>query len=110
MCACAACRWVLSAAQTEFVTAFRLAFPGEDAEATWTQIDKDKDGTLTLEELAEYYGFNMENDTAVEMDDEQILNALRVLTLRGERGTEGGRHTRLPPCCTRAHTGERRCT
>jgi len=71
--------------QTEFVTAFRLAFPGEDAEATWTQIDKDKDGTLTLEELAEYYGFNMENDTAVEMDDEQILNALRLASAAAEK-------------------------
>jgi len=71
--------------KNEFLDAYRRAFPEDDAEKTWLAIDVDGDGTLTLQELANFYGFNIENDTAVEMDDEAILRALQLASAAAEK-------------------------
>ena len=46
----------------------------------WNSIDTDKSGTLSLEELAAHYGFDLNHKEAASdnMSDEQILEALQV--------------------------------
>jgi len=44
----------------------------------WAKMDVDGDGALTVEELANYYGFDLSNNQANDMSDEQILEALAL--------------------------------
>ena len=65
----------------EYFLAYKKMFPDltdEQMEAQWSKIDADGDGTLTVLELAQYYGFNLDSETTAEMSDEQILEALQV--------------------------------
>jgi len=66
----------------EFKAAYRLVYAGEEKdydaayEIIWGKIDKDGDGNLTVDELAEFYGFR--DGTVGEMTDDQILQALAL--------------------------------
>ena len=47
-------------------------------EALWKKIDADGDGSLTANELAKHFGFDMASGSSLEMSDEQILQALML--------------------------------
>merc|ERR1740130_239658 len=55
-----------------------------DYDKVWKEIDKDCSGTLSLPELASYYGFNLSpsakrsGDQMANMSDEQIMEALQL--------------------------------
>jgi len=49
----------------------------EDYDKVWKKMDADGDGNLTVSELASYYGFDFDSDKN-EMDDDQILEALKI--------------------------------
>ena len=53
-----------------------------DFEVAWKAIDLNKDGFLTLNELAAHYGYNLSPSAKrpgdADMSDEQILEALQV--------------------------------
>ena len=69
----------------EFMVPWMKLFPKlhrADYDRVWLEIDKDGSGTLSLPELAEYYGFNLspsakrKGDQTANMTDEQIMEAL----------------------------------
>jgi Ca2+-binding EF-hand superfamily protein len=71
----------------EFMVPWMKLFPKlhrADYEKVWKEIDKDESGTLSLPELAAYYGFNLSpsakraGDQTANMTDEQILEALQL--------------------------------
>lgn len=65
----------------EYEDVYRSMFPQVSHErfgAVWSAMDKDNDGNLTVQELAEYYGFNLATGAANEMTDEQILETLQM--------------------------------
>jgi len=65
----------------EYEVVFRAMFPQvshERYEAIWTRMDRDGDGNLTVHELADYYGFDLDRGVANEMTDEQILETLSM--------------------------------
>lgn len=47
----------------------------------WKAIDIDGDGSLTVEELARHFGYSWDGESACEMTDEQILEALQMHAL-----------------------------
>jgi len=51
----------------------------------WKNIDTDRNGQLSLEELCKHYGYNITDLTDEEMDDDKILELLMVRA-------EGARH------------------
>lgn len=53
----------------------------------WTAIDRDKNGELSLDELASYYGYSLDDLAEEEMSDETILELLevRAMVARSER-------------------------
>lgn len=64
----------------------------EEKEKIWHQMDADNSGDLTVQELAQFFGFNWEGEAATEMTDEQILEALQVRSDRRSRAD----HRNLP--------------
>ena len=71
----------------EFMIPWMKLFPKltrADFEKVWKDIDKDCSGTLSLPELAAYYGFNLSpsakraGDQTKDMTDEQIMEALQM--------------------------------
>lgn len=73
----------------EFKVPWMKLFPkltDAEFEVAWKKIDKDGDGNLSMNELAEYYGFNLSPSGqrggsrrgSEEMSDEQILEALQL--------------------------------
>ena len=79
--------------EDEFMVVYMKLHPESlpsEYKALWTKIDQNQDGTLQPEELAAYFGFDfgqiakdMEDEIAAEkameeMDDDAILNALRM--------------------------------
>ena len=69
----------------EYEAVYRKMFPNitdEEFAKVWNKIDDDGNGTLSMQELAAYYGFNLEAETSAEMTDEQILEALQVRARR----------------------------
>jgi hypothetical protein len=79
-------------AQHEFIAAYSKVYKGLTAneyEAVWTGIDRDKNGELSLDELAAYYGYNMADLDEEEMSDDKILELLEVRG-NGSRDRAGG--------------------
>lgn len=79
----------------------------EDFTKLWDKLDADGDGDLTVQELAAHYGFAWDNDSgAVEMTDDQILEALRLnaLLMGGEPKTEAPAEPVAPAKVTRDPT------
>jgi len=71
----------------EFMVPWMKLFPKlhrADYDKVWKEIDKDCSGTLSLPELASYYGFNLSpsakrsGDQTANMSDEQIMEALQL--------------------------------
>ena len=73
----------------EFKVPWMKLFPkltDAEFEVAWKKIDKDGDGNLSMNELAEHYGFNLSPSGqrggsrrgSEEMSDEQILEALQM--------------------------------
>ena len=71
----------------EFMVPWMKLFPKlhrADYDKVWKEIDKDCSGTLSLPELASYYGFNLSpsakraGDQTANMTDEQIMEALQL--------------------------------
>ena len=71
----------------EFMIPWMKLFPKltrADFDRVWKDIDKDCSGTLSLPELAAYYGFNLSpsakraGDQTKDMTDEQIMEALQM--------------------------------
>jgi hypothetical protein len=71
----------------EFMVPWMKLFPKlhrADFDKVWKEIDKDCSGTLSLPELASYYGFNLSpsakrsGDQTANMTDEQIMEALQL--------------------------------
>lgn len=63
----------------------------EDYLKVWQRIDADGDGNLTVKELASFYGFSWDDSgdgTAMEMTDEQILEALQMHAAMAEAKAE----------------------
>lgn len=50
----------------------------KEVDTAWNKMDGDGDGSLTVSELAKFYGFSLEEDKTNEMTDDQILEALQV--------------------------------
>lgn len=70
--------------QEEFCTVYCQTFglDLDDSKDTWKKMDKDGDGNLTVDELAEFYGFKTGEgeETAVDMTDDQITEALKLMS------------------------------
>lgn len=49
-----------------------------DFQAHWRTIDRDGSGDLTVDELARFYGYAWDGESASEMSDDQILEALQL--------------------------------
>ena len=71
----------------EFMVPWMKLFPKltrADFDKVWKGIDRDESGTLSLPELASYYGFNLSpsakraGDQTKDMTDEQIMEALQM--------------------------------
>ena len=71
----------------EFMVPWMKLFPKltrADFDKVWKGIDRDESGTLSLPELASYYGFNLSpsakraGDQTANMSDEQIMEALQM--------------------------------
>ena len=67
--------------KSEYKAVFEKMFPDkteDEFEAQWNKMDIDGDGNLSVVELAKHYGFNLEAESAANMSDEQILEALQM--------------------------------
>ena len=65
----------------EYHAVYMTMFPDateDDFTKVWNTIDDDGNGELSIAELAMFYGFNLDDESAAEMTDEQILEALRM--------------------------------
>lgn len=56
----------------------RLEDKGGHFDKCWEQLDTDGDGNFTVNDLASFYGFMLEDNTAVGMTDDQIFEALQM--------------------------------
>lgn len=55
----------------------------------WAAIDRDKNGELSLDELAAYYGYSLDDLAEEEMSDETILELLEVRAMAARNEREG---------------------
>ena len=69
----------------EFLAPYLRIFPStteKQYEAVWAAVDSDRSGDVTIDELADFYGFRIGDDGELEetpeMTDEQILQALAM--------------------------------
>ena len=71
----------LARAQAEFKIAYKVIEPDitdPEFDKIWAKIDADGDGNLTVNELATFFGYNLEDSSTNEMTDEQILQVLMM--------------------------------
>lgn len=54
------------------------AIDGDGFQQLWGELDEDGNDDLSVEELAKFYGYNLEAGVATEMTDENILEALAL--------------------------------
>ena len=77
--------------QDEYKVVYMSLFPKttlEEFNAIWMKMDADGDGNLTVQELAKFYGFDLEGSSSTEMTDEQILQALQLQAALVEQNAE----------------------
>jgi len=75
----------------EFIAAYSTVYTGYTAkeyQAVWAAIDRDKNGELSLDELAAYYGYSLDDLAEEEMSDETILELLEMQTKLAELAME----------------------
>jgi hypothetical protein len=87
-------------AQHEFIAAYSKLHPGQTAkesEAVWTSIDRNKNGELSLDELAAHFGYNLTDIAEDEMSDEKILELLEVRAMAARIERADASERRLQP-------------
>mmetsp|Transcript_29253 Transcript_29253/g.75388 ORF Transcript_29253/g.75388 Transcript_29253/m.75388 type:complete len:417 (+) Transcript_29253:144-1394(+) len=91
----------------EFYSEYSVMFPdigdfdGEGYKALWAEIDTDGSGDVTVEELAAFYGFDLATETANDMSDEKILEALALQAQLDMLNAEAQRKKNAPETAPR---------
>ena len=72
---------ILPPTQHEFKDVYLQVFPHiseHEFQQVWSSLDENRDGELSLEELARHYGYDLVDLTDEGMTDEKILELLEV--------------------------------